>query len=125
MSEKRMGRIEEEMKRIISDIIAYNLKNPNIKGLISVTGVSLSNDLKYANVFVSVFDKKSDDEQMQNEVIKALNKSKGHIRTELAHKLTLRYTPELIFKLDNSIVYGSHIDEILNQIIPNDKKDVE
>ena len=62
MSEKRMGRIEEEIKRIISDIINYDLKNPNIKGLISVTGVALSNDLKYANVFVSIFDKKSENE---------------------------------------------------------------
>lgn len=122
MSEKRMGRIEEEIKRIVSDIITYDLKNPNIKGLISVTGVLLSNDLKYANIYISVFDKKNDDEQVQNDVITALNKSKGYIRTELAHKLTLRYTPELTFKLDNSIVYGSHIEDILNKIIPNNEE---
>ena len=122
MSEKRMGRIEGEIRRIVSDIINYDLKNPDIKGIISVTGVALSNDLKYANIYVSVFDKKDDDTQMQDNVIKALNKSKGHIRSELAKKITMRYTPELTFKLDNSIVYGSHIDEILNKIIPENKE---
>lgn len=122
MSEKRMGRIEGEIRRIVSDIINYDLKNPDIKGIISVTGVALSNDLKYANIYVSVFDKKDDDIQMQDNVIKALNKSKGHIRSELAKKITMRYTPELTFKLDNSIVYGSHIDEILNKIIPENKE---
>ena len=50
MSEKRMGRIEGEIRRIVSDIINYDLKNPDIKGIISVTGVALSNDLKYANI---------------------------------------------------------------------------
>lgn len=120
MSEIRMGRIEEELKRIISGIIANDLKDPRITSLISVTGVEVSNDLKYANVFVSIFDKKSENEkELQDNVIKILNKSKGYIRTELAHKLTLRYTPELSFKLDNSIVYGSHIEEILNNIVPN------
>lgn len=122
MSEKRMGRIEGEIRRIVSDIINYDLKNPDIKGIISVTGVALSNDLKYANIYISVFDKKDDDTQMQDNVIKALNKSKGHIRSELAKKITMRYTPELTFKLDNSIVYGSHIDEILNKIIPENKE---
>lgn len=122
MSEKRMGRIEGEIRRIVSDIINYDLKNPDIKGIISVTGVALSNDLKYANIYVSVFDKKDDGIQMQDNVIKALNKSKGHIRSELAKKITMRYTPELTFKLDNSIVYGSHIDEILNKIIPENKE---
>ena len=122
MSEKRMGRIEGEIRRIVSDIINYDLKNPDIKGIISVTGVALSNDLKYANIYISVFDKKDDDIQMQDNVIKALNKSKGHIRSELAKKITMRYTPELTFKLDNSIVYGSHIDEILNKIIPENKE---
>ena len=122
MSEKRMGRIEGEIRRIVSDIINYELKNPDIKGIISVTGVSLSNDLKYANIYVSVFDKKDDDINMQDNVIKALNKSKGHIRSELAKKITMRYTPELTFKLDNSMIYGSHIDEILNKIMPENKE---
>ena len=81
MSEKRMGRIEGEIRRIVSDIINYDLKNPDIKGIISVTGVALSNDLKYANIYISVFDKKDDEIKMQNNVIKSLNKSKRHIRS--------------------------------------------
>lgn len=116
MSEKRMGRIEEEIKRIVSNIITYDLKNPNIKGIISVTSVSVSNDLKYANIYISVFDKKQDADTLSSNVIITLNKSKGFIRKELASKIKLRYTPELIFKIDNSMIYGSHIDELLNKI---------
>jgi len=116
MSEKRMGRIEEEIKRIVSNIIAYEVKNPNIKGIISVTSVSVSNDLKYANIYISVFDKKQDADTLSSNVIITLNKSKGFIRKELASKIKLRYTPELIFKIDNSLIYGSHIDELLNKI---------
>lgn len=116
MSEKRMGRIEEEIKRIVSNIIAYEVKNPNIKGIISVTSVSVSNDLKYANIYISVFDKKQDADTLSSNVIITLNKSKGFIRKELASKIKLRYTPELIFKMDNSLIYGSHIDELLHEI---------
>ena len=118
MSEIRMGRIEEEMKRVISNIIANNLKDPRITSLISVTGVEVSNDLKYANVFVSIFDGRENHES----TIKLLNKMKGFVKKELAHKIKLRCIPELTFKLDNSITYGSHIEDILNQILPNNEE---
>lgn len=116
MSEKRMGRIEEEMKKIISEIILNDLKDPRITGLLSVTGVQVSNDLKYANVFISIYDEK---EKCQSS-IKALNNTKGFIRKQLASKIKLRCTPELTFKLDTSIQYGNHIDEILNKILPKE-----
>ncbi|MBE5821127.1 MAG: 30S ribosome-binding factor RbfA [Clostridiales bacterium] len=118
MSEIRMGRIEEEMKRVISNILANDLKDPRITSLLSVTGVEVSNDLKYANVFISVFDGKDNHES----TIKLLNKMKGFVKKELAHKIKLRCIPELTFKLDNSITYGSHIDEILNKILPNEQE---
>lgn len=120
MSEKRMGRIEEEIKRIVSGVIANDLKDPRINSLISVTGVTVSNDLKYANIYVSIFDGKEN----HDSTIKLLNKMKGFIRKELGLKIKLRCIPELTFKLDNSITYGSHIDEILTRIIP-DKQDEE
>lgn len=116
MSEKRMGRIEEEMKKIVSEIILNDLKDPRITGLLSVTGVQLSNDLKYANIYISIYDEK---EKCQSS-IKALNNTKGFIRKQLASKINLRCIPELTFKLDTSIQYGNHIDEILNKILPKE-----
>lgn len=118
MSEIRLGRIEEEIKKIISNVIANDLKDPRIDSMISVTDVKISNDLKYANIYVSIFDGKDN----HDETIKLLNKSKGFFRKELGSKIKMRYTPELTFKIDNSITYGSHIDEILNEIMPKENE---
>ncbi len=118
MAQIRMGRIEEEIKKIISSIILNDLKDPRISGLLSVTGVEVSNDLKYANIYISIYDEKEKCESS----IKALNNTKGFIRKQLASRIKLRYTPELNFKLDTSIQYGNHIDEILNQIINKDEE---
>ena len=92
----RLGRIDEELKKEISNIINYELKNPNITGLISVT--------------------KNTKDTLAN-----LKKSAGFIRTEIAKRINLRITPELVFVLDDSMEYGERIDRILKKIIPNDK----
>lgn len=108
----RMGRIDEEFKKEISNIIAYNLKNPNITGMISVTKVNVTNDLKYARVFVSILNSKN-----MKETLAGLKKSSGFVRSELAKRVNLRNTPEIIFELDDSIAYGARIDTILKDIM--------
>lgn len=113
-SQTRLGRIDEEYRKEISNIISYKLKNPNVTGLISVTKVKVTNDLKYAKVYVSMINSKS-----QKDTLAGLKKSSGFIRSELARKVNLRNTPELIFELDDSIEYGTRIDSILKEIIPN------
>lgn len=116
MSEKnnnRMGRIDEEYKKELSHIISYELKNPNVTGLISVTKVKVTNDLKFAKVYVSILNSKN-----IKETLAGLKKSAGFIRSELAKKVNLRNTPELIFELDDSIEYGARIDTILREIMP-------
>lgn len=112
----RMGRIDEEFKKEISNIIAYDLKNPNITGMISVTKVNVTNDLKYAKVFVSILNSKN-----MKETLAGLKKSSGFVRSELAKRVNLRNTPEIIFELDDSIAYGARIDTILKDIM-KDKK---
>ena len=102
----RIGRIDEEYKKVLSQIIGYELKNPNVTGLISVTKVKVTPDLKYAKVYVSI------------ETMEGLKKSSGFIRTELAKRVNLRNTPELTFEIDDSIEYGAKIDSILKEIIP-------
>ena len=112
-NQARLGRIEEEYRKELSQIIGYELKNPNVTGLISVTKVKVTNDLKYAKVYVSILNSKN-----IKETIAGLKKSAGFIRSELAKRVNLRNTPELIFELDDSLEYGAKIDTILKEIMP-------
>ena len=109
----RLGRIDEELKKEISNIITYNLKNPNITGMISVTRAKITPDLKYAQIYVSILNSKN-----EKETFAALRKSAGFVRTEVAKRMNLRITPEIVFVLDDSIAYGQRIDKILKEIIP-------
>lgn len=119
-NQNRMSRVDEELKKEISNIITYDLKDPNITGLISVTKVKVSGDLKYAKVYVSMLNAKDN-----KQVLASLKKSAGFVRTEIAKRINLRTTPEIIFIFDDSIEYGSRIDTILKEVIkdikPEDK----
>ena len=108
----RFGRINEEYKKELSYIIDQKLKNPNVTGLISVTKVKVTTDLKYAKIYVSILNSKN-----IKDTLAGLKKSSGFIRSELARKINLRNTPELIFELDDSIEYGAKIDSILKDIM--------
>lgn len=112
-NQARLGRIEEQYKKELSQIIGYELKNSNITGLISVTKVKVTNDLKYAKVYVSIFHAKN-----LKDTLVALKKASGFIRSELARRVNLRNTPELVFELDDSLEYGAKIDSILKEIMP-------
>lgn len=112
-NQNRMNRIDEEYRKELSQIISYELKNPNITGLISVTKVKVTNDLKYAKVYVSILNSKNVKDTLAN-----LKKSAGFVRTDLARRINLRNTPEIIFELDDSMEYGAKIDSILKDIMP-------
>lgn len=115
----RMNRINEELKKEVSNIINYDLKNPHLEGgLISVTKVITTPDLRFARVYVSMINVKS-----KKEALAILKKSAGFIRTEVARKVNLRTTPEFIFLFDESIEYGSRIDSIIKDITKDMKKD--
>ena len=118
----RFNRIDEELKKEISQIINYELKNPNVTGLISVTKAHVTKDLKYAKVYVSILNSKN-----IKDTFAGLKKSAGYIRSEIAKRINLRVTPELIFELDDSIEYGAKIDTILKEIMtdikPEENKD--
>lgn len=107
----RMNKIDEELKKEISNIISTELKNPHLTGLISVSKVKTTPDLRYAKVYVTMINEKS-----KKENLSILKKSSGFIRSEIAKKINLRYTPELVFEFDESLEYGTRIDEILKDI---------
>ncbi len=108
----RTDRIAEEMKREISEIIRMDLKDPRLPDLISVILVKVTKDLRHAKVYVSVFG----DKEKKNNAIEALQKAAGFVRKELGHRMSIRYTPEIQFILDDSIEQGIHISEVLRNI---------
>jgi len=107
MASNRIGRINEEIQRELASLIP-NVKDPRVTGMISVTAVETTPDLRYAKVYVSVLDKAS-----AKEVLKGLKSASGWLRRELGGALQLRYTPELSFVQDDSIDKGAHILEML------------
>ena len=113
----RQGRIDEEFRKELSQIISYDLKEPSVTGMISVTKVKVTPDLKYAKVYVSILNSKSNEKTLEG-----LKASAGFIRTSLAKKVNLRITPEIVFEYDDSIEHGERIESLLQEIKKQDEK---
>ncbi|EPY04044.1 ribosome-binding factor A [Paenibacillus sp. E194] len=111
MANFRSGRVGEQMKKELSQLIQTEIKDPRI-GFITVTGVDVTNDLSQAKVYLSVMG----NEEQKEQSMKALEKASGFLRSEIGKRIRLRHTPELLFKIDSSIEYGSHIEKLLGEI---------
>ena len=111
MKYDRIERISQEIKRELSSIIP-GLKDPRIPEVVSVTRVSATRDLSYANVYVSVLGS----EKQRAAAIEGLNSAKGFVRREIASRVQLRITPEIKFIADDAIEHGMHINEILREL---------
>lgn len=114
---QRHERLEQDTKVALSEIITYEVKNPSVTGLISVTDVKITPDQKYAKVYVSIFGK-----QNKEKVIDALKQSSGFIKSELGKRVRMRNIPALIFELDDSIEYGTHMDKLISEVIKKDNE---
>lgn len=112
----RLNRINEELKREISIIINYGVKNSKVTGIVSVTKVQISPDFRYAKVYVSVLNSKN-----IKQTLIGLKAASGYIRSKIAEKINLRVTPELVFEFDDSLMYGDRIDNILKDIMKDIK----
>ena len=108
---ERTDRIEEEIKKIVSVLIDRGLEDPRLTGLISVTKVSVTNDLKYCKIYVSMLGTKDTSEAMD-----ALSSAAGFVRKEIGSKIRMHSTPEVKFELDDSMEYGAHIQNIINDL---------
>ena len=108
MAKHRDNRISEELKKEISDSLFHEIKDPDI-GFVSIVLVDVSHDLRVAKVYYSVMGSDADIEKTQ----KAIKRCAGFVRHELAGRLSLRYTPELVFIYDNSIEHGIKISKML------------
>lgn len=116
MGSLRSSRVAEEIKKEVSVIISRELKDPRV-GFVTVTGVEVTNDLRYAKIFVSVLGSEEDEERS----LAALNNAKGLIRSEIGKRIRLRFAPEITFIVDKSLEKGARINQLLAQV--NNEKD--
>ena len=111
MASNRISRINEELQRELSALIR-SLKDPRVQqSMVSVTKVEATGDLRYAKVYISVLDK-----DKARETLKGLKSAGGCLRREIAARLQLRYTPELVFVEDDSIAYGARMFDLLKSL---------
>ena len=109
MPSNKLARTNEDIQLVISKLLR-EIKDPRVnQGMISVTRVETTGDLKYSKIWLSVMGL-----QNEKEFKKGLKSASGWLRRELGSSLKLRNTPELVFELDHSIEYGAHINELLS-----------
>jgi ribosome-binding factor A len=110
-SYRRHDQLGEVIGQELSDLMRTRMKDPRL-GFASITQVKVSADLRYAKVYVSVMGEPEE----QRASIKALDHASGFLRHELAQRLTVRYTPEIEFRLDDSIARGARVLDLINQV---------
>ena len=122
MASNRINRINEEIQKSLSDALR-TVKDPRVSGtMISITRVETTPDLRYAKVYVSFLE-----ENKAADAMKGLKSAGGYLRREVASDLKLRYTPELMWALDDSITYGAKMLKLINslEVKDDDRSDEE
>ena len=114
MASNRIGRINEEIQKSLAELIR-ELKDPRVQNtMISITRVEATPDLRYAKVYASFLQ-----EDRAQDALKGLKSASGYLRRELGQQLQLRYTPELVWELDDSITYGAKMLKLINSLEVN------
>lgn len=111
-SPRRPDRVAEAIREEVATMLAEGVKDPRVVGLVTVTGVDVTRDLRHAKVYVSILGS----EQEKKETLEGLESLRGHLRSHLGKVLRLRVAPEIEFRLDESIARAARIETLLNQI---------
>ena len=109
-SNNRTRRLAEEIRKIVSTMLINGIKDPRINSLVSVTDVEVTSDLSYAYVYVSIL---GGDEES---TLEGLKSACGYIRREVGKSIKIRHTPEIIFKIDDSLLKGMYMDELIKKV---------
>ena len=112
MAKHRIEKVNEEVRKEISEIIRNDIKDPRVTSLVSVVAAEVTPDYKFAKVFISLFGT----EEERQDALKGLKNSSGYVRKLLSERMRLRYTPQINFTLDGTIEHGAHIMKILHDI---------
>ncbi|MEA4922560.1 MAG: 30S ribosome-binding factor RbfA [Eubacteriaceae bacterium] len=121
----RQGRLGEEIRKVISEMLLRELKDPRLsEGMVSITSVNVSPDGSYATVYLSIFTENDDNrEKTEEDIMAAMQSCKGLIKREIGHHVKVRHLPELSFKIDTSLEYGRHMDELIEEVVKKDGKE--
>lgn len=111
MAKERINKINEEIRRELSGILR-EVKDSRIPMMTSIVSVNVTNDLSYAKVYVSVMG----DADVQKKALEGLKSAAGFMRREIGRKMTIRYTPELVFEIDHSIEHGAYINQVISSL---------
>ena len=109
-SNNRTRKIAEEIRKIVSTMLINGIKDPRINSLVSVTDVEVTSDLSYAYIYVSIL---GGDEES---TLEGLKSACGYIRREVGKNIKIRHIPEIIFKIDDSLVKGMYMDELIKKV---------
>ena len=107
---RRSERVAEAIRRLASEIIRDELKDPRIKEMITVTKVEITPDLRYAKIYYSVLG----DDKKRELVARGLKSAKSYIRRRIADELKLRYAPDIALRVDERIEHSKRVDKILD-----------
>lgn len=109
---KRSARVGEQLLREIAELLEHRVKDPRVKG-VTLTGVDMSPDLKFARVFFSVHGEGCD----LNDVMDGFSSAKGFIKKEIAARMELRYVPDVDFRHDTSLERGEKMERLLDSLV--------
>ncbi len=118
MNIKRINRISEEVKKVMSNLLFHGLKDPRINRMATVTKVEVTRDLSFANIYISVL---GDDLEKESTLL-GLESAKGYIRKEIGSRIDLRHVPEPKFFIDKSIENAMHINELIEKVNKEDQE---
>ena len=116
MSSRRVQKVAEAIREVVSMSILTELQDPRVRD-VTVTSVEASGDLRYAKVMVSVMG----DETRQNLTLRGLQNAAGFLQSKIADRIDLRYTPRLTFVLDQGVKHSISVAKILREVLPDDK----
>jgi ribosome-binding factor A len=115
----KQERMNERVRVILSELLLREVSDPRLQS-VTVTEVSLDNELMYADVYVNALG----DETRQYDVMQGLDRAKGFLRRELGKRISTRNTPELNFHWDATLEHGEHINQLIDSLdIPDDEDD--
>ncbi len=118
MPSNKLARINDDIQRVMSSLLR-EIKDPRVnQGMISVTRVETTGDLRYSKIWLSIMGL-----QNEKDFKKGIKSASGWLRRELGNSLKLRNTPELSFEIDHSIEYGAHINELISSLDISDEED--
>ena len=115
MRKQRLAAIEKEVMRVISKTLLEDVKNPKVKGLVSLVKVIVTEDLKFADLYFTIYSGENN-QVNRDRVEEGLNEIKGFLRKRISEELSLRYVPEVRVKIDDSIEYAVKISKLLDDL---------